>query len=50
MGPDHFVCIMRYGAMPIDRAEASMRLFAREVLPVVQQMTPAPVATAVGSK
>ena len=28
MGPDHFVCIMRYGSMPIDRAEASMRLFA----------------------
>jgi alkanesulfonate monooxygenase SsuD/methylene tetrahydromethanopterin reductase-like flavin-dependent oxidoreductase (luciferase family) len=49
MGPDHFVCIMRYGNMPIDRAEASMRLFAREVLPVVQQIEPAPVATAVGA-
>jgi alkanesulfonate monooxygenase SsuD/methylene tetrahydromethanopterin reductase-like flavin-dependent oxidoreductase (luciferase family) len=49
MGPDHFVCIMRYGSMPIAHAEASMRLFAQEVLPVVQQMTPAAVATAVGA-
>ena len=49
MGPDHFVCIMRYGAMPIDRAEASMRLFAKEVLPIVQKMAPSPVATAVGA-
>jgi len=48
MGPDHFVCIMRYGSMPIAHAEASMRLFAQEVLPVVKQMTPAAVATAVG--
>jgi alkanesulfonate monooxygenase SsuD/methylene tetrahydromethanopterin reductase-like flavin-dependent oxidoreductase (luciferase family) len=46
MGPDHFVAIVRYGSMPPDRAEASMRLFAKEVLPVLQQLAPATVAEA----
>jgi alkanesulfonate monooxygenase SsuD/methylene tetrahydromethanopterin reductase-like flavin-dependent oxidoreductase (luciferase family) len=38
MGPDHFVGIMRYGGMPFDEAEASMRLFAAEVLPAAQAL------------
>jgi hypothetical protein len=43
MGPDHFVAVMKYGGMPLDLAEASMRLFAREVLPVVQAWPVAPL-------
>jgi hypothetical protein len=40
---------MKYGGMPYDAAEASMRLFAGEVLPVAQQMQemPLPVSSAV---
>jgi alkanesulfonate monooxygenase SsuD/methylene tetrahydromethanopterin reductase-like flavin-dependent oxidoreductase (luciferase family) len=34
--PDEFVCAFRYGDMPLDVAEASMRLFAEEVLPELQ--------------
>ncbi len=43
MGPDHFVGVMRYGGMPIEEAEASMRLFAAEVLPAAQAL---PIAQA----
>ena len=43
MGADEFVAVFSYGAMPVEKAEASMRLFAREVLPTVQQFTPAAV-------
>ena len=35
----------QFGSMPYDEAETSMRLFAREVLPVIQQMD-APLHTA----
>ena len=43
MGPDHFVGVMKYGGMPFALAEANMRLFAREVLPVVQKLPEAPL-------
>ena len=43
MGPDHLVAVMKYGGMPLDEAEASMRLFAREVLPVAQKLPEAPM-------
>jgi alkanesulfonate monooxygenase SsuD/methylene tetrahydromethanopterin reductase-like flavin-dependent oxidoreductase (luciferase family) len=43
MGPDHLVALMKYGGMPADEAEASMRLFAREVLPVVKKLPEAPM-------
>ncbi len=43
MGPDHFVAVMKYGGMPYEQAEASMRLFAREVLPVARQMEEQPL-------
>jgi alkanesulfonate monooxygenase SsuD/methylene tetrahydromethanopterin reductase-like flavin-dependent oxidoreductase (luciferase family) len=49
MGPDHFVCVMKYGGMPVDVAEASMRLFAAEVLPAAQQLPDPPAPTASGS-
>ena len=43
MGADEFVAVFSYGAMPVEKAEASMRLFAREVLPAVQKFAPAAV-------
>jgi alkanesulfonate monooxygenase SsuD/methylene tetrahydromethanopterin reductase-like flavin-dependent oxidoreductase (luciferase family) len=43
LGPDQFICAFRYGAMPEDVAERSMRLFAAEVLPALQMSDDAPV-------
>jgi alkanesulfonate monooxygenase SsuD/methylene tetrahydromethanopterin reductase-like flavin-dependent oxidoreductase (luciferase family) len=45
MGPDHFVAVMKYGGMPVDAAEASMRLFAREVLPAAKALPEIPLVT-----
>ncbi len=50
MGPDHFVAVMKYGGMPYDTAEASMRLFASEVLPVAQQMKEKPLPAVLGRR
>src|SRR5207237_687751 len=36
VGHHDLTACFRYAGMPLDDAEASMRLFAREVLPVVQ--------------
>ena len=36
MGADEFVAVFSYGSMSVEKAEASMRLFAREVLPATQ--------------
>ena len=36
VGDHDLTCCFRYAGLPFDAAEASMRLFAREVLPVVQ--------------
>jgi alkanesulfonate monooxygenase SsuD/methylene tetrahydromethanopterin reductase-like flavin-dependent oxidoreductase (luciferase family) len=35
---DSFVGVFRYGGMPVETAEASMRLFAREVLPELKKV------------
>lgn len=43
MGADDFVAVFSYGSMPVDKAEASMRLFAEKVLPKVQGFAPAEV-------
>jgi alkanesulfonate monooxygenase SsuD/methylene tetrahydromethanopterin reductase-like flavin-dependent oxidoreductase (luciferase family) len=43
MGVDEFVAVFSYGAMPVDKAEASMRLFSKEVLPAVRTFAAAPV-------
>ena len=43
MGPDHFVAVMKYGGMPLDEAEASMRLFAKEALPAVKALPVPPL-------
>ncbi len=32
-----FIGVFLYGAMPVEKAEKSMRMFADEVLPVVQR-------------
>jgi alkanesulfonate monooxygenase SsuD/methylene tetrahydromethanopterin reductase-like flavin-dependent oxidoreductase (luciferase family) len=37
-GADHLVAVTKYGGMPFEAAEASMRLFAREVLPAAQAL------------
>jgi hypothetical protein len=49
LGPEEMVLIFSFGGMPRSISEASMRLFAKEILPVVQAMPqmPAPVETEV---
>jgi len=39
-----FVGVFRYGGIPVEKAEGSLRLFAKEVLPVVHAMESSPVA------
>jgi alkanesulfonate monooxygenase SsuD/methylene tetrahydromethanopterin reductase-like flavin-dependent oxidoreductase (luciferase family) len=36
VGAGHFILVFKYGAMPVERAERSMRLFAERVLPELQ--------------
>jgi alkanesulfonate monooxygenase SsuD/methylene tetrahydromethanopterin reductase-like flavin-dependent oxidoreductase (luciferase family) len=43
MGVEELIAVMSYGAMPVETAEASMRLFAKEVLPVAHEIELAPV-------
>ena len=42
-GTDEIMFIFKYGAMPIDQAEKSMRLFAREVMPALKALNPKPI-------
>lgn len=42
-GTDEIMFIFKYGSMPIDVAEKSMRLFAREVMPALQALNPRPL-------
>ena len=39
-GGDTFNGVFSYAGMPIDAAEASMRLFAREVMPALKEIEP----------
>jgi alkanesulfonate monooxygenase SsuD/methylene tetrahydromethanopterin reductase-like flavin-dependent oxidoreductase (luciferase family) len=43
-GTDEIMFIFKYGAMPIDKAEKSMRLFAKEVMPALKELNPKPLA------
>ena len=43
MGADEFVAVFSYGSMSVEKAEASMRLFADKVLPATQAFAPADV-------
>ena len=42
-GTDEIMFVFKYGAMPIALAEKSMRLFAREVMPALKELQPAPI-------
>jgi alkanesulfonate monooxygenase SsuD/methylene tetrahydromethanopterin reductase-like flavin-dependent oxidoreductase (luciferase family) len=39
-----FIGVFKYGAMPLEKAEKNMRLFAEKVLPKVQQFETSPLA------
>jgi hypothetical protein len=45
-GADTFVPVFRYAGMPTAEAEASMRLFAAEVLPELRKYEPAAATAA----
>lgn len=42
-GTEEIMFIFKYGGMPMEAAEKSMRLFAREVLPALQELNPHPL-------
>ena len=42
-GADEFMFTFKYGSMPMAAAEKSIRMFAREVLPALQELNPAPM-------
>lgn len=42
-GTDEIMFIFKYGSMPIDEAEKSMRLFAKEVMPALKELSPKPI-------
>ena len=42
-GTDEIMFIFKYGSMPMATAEKSMRLFAKEVLPALKELNPAPL-------
>lgn len=43
-GTDEISFIFKYGSMPIDMAEKSMRLFAKEVMPALKEIDTTPIA------
>jgi alkanesulfonate monooxygenase SsuD/methylene tetrahydromethanopterin reductase-like flavin-dependent oxidoreductase (luciferase family) len=42
-GTDEIMFIFKYGAMPMEVAEKSMRLFAKEVMPALKKLSPKPL-------
>lgn len=46
VGCDTYIGVFSYAGMPHDDAEASMRLFAREVMPALKEIAPLQVAAA----
>ena len=42
-GTDEIMFVFKYGSMPIEAAEKSMRLFAKEVLPALKTLDPQPI-------
>ena len=46
MGHLELATSFRFGGIPYEIAEASMRLFAKEVLPVIKSWQPVPMAAA----
>jgi alkanesulfonate monooxygenase SsuD/methylene tetrahydromethanopterin reductase-like flavin-dependent oxidoreductase (luciferase family) len=45
-GTNEIMFIFKYGSMPIEAAEKSMRLFAKEVLPALHELSPRPMEVA----
>jgi alkanesulfonate monooxygenase SsuD/methylene tetrahydromethanopterin reductase-like flavin-dependent oxidoreductase (luciferase family) len=45
-GTNEIMFIFKYGGMPIEQATKSMRLFAREVMPALKELSPAPLEPA----
>jgi hypothetical protein len=45
-GTSEIMFIFKYGGMPMDVAEKSMQLFAREVLPALHDISPQPMQAA----
>ena len=45
-GTNEIMFIFKYGGMPIEEATKSMRLFAREVMPALKELSPAPLEPA----
>jgi alkanesulfonate monooxygenase SsuD/methylene tetrahydromethanopterin reductase-like flavin-dependent oxidoreductase (luciferase family) len=43
-GTDEIMFVFKYGSMPMAEAEKSMRLFAKEVMPALKALNPAPLA------
>jgi len=43
IGTDDFVAVFSYGSMSVEKAAASMRLFAKKVLPVARTLRPAEI-------
>lgn len=42
-GTDEIIFLFKYGSMPIEVAEKSMRLFAKEVIPALHELTTKPI-------
>jgi len=42
-GVDEIMFIFKYGSMPMAATEKSMRLFAKEVMPALKELRPAPL-------
>jgi alkanesulfonate monooxygenase SsuD/methylene tetrahydromethanopterin reductase-like flavin-dependent oxidoreductase (luciferase family) len=45
-GANELMFVFKYGSMPIEEAEKSMKLFAKEVMPALQALSPAPISVA----
>jgi alkanesulfonate monooxygenase SsuD/methylene tetrahydromethanopterin reductase-like flavin-dependent oxidoreductase (luciferase family) len=43
-GADEIMFVFKYGSMPIDVAEKSIRLFASDVMPALRKLDPAPLS------
>jgi alkanesulfonate monooxygenase SsuD/methylene tetrahydromethanopterin reductase-like flavin-dependent oxidoreductase (luciferase family) len=43
-GTDEIMFIFKYGSMPMAATEKSMRLFAKEVIPALRELNPAPLS------
>ncbi len=42
-GTNEIMFVFKYGGMPLDKATASMRLFAKEVMPALKELSPRPM-------